>query len=45
MSAALVSGLTLGMIFSMLPASSMIKVVRTTPMLTLPYSFFSCHTP
>ena len=27
------------------PASSMIKVVRTTPMLTLPYSFFSCHTP
>ena len=44
-SAALVSGLTLGITLMILPASSMRKVVRTTPMLTLPYSFFSCQTP
>ena len=36
MSAALVSGFTLGITFSMTPVSSMMKVVRTTPMLTLP---------
>ena len=35
-SAALVSGLTLGMTFSIMPFSSMMNVERTTPMLTLP---------
>ena len=35
-SAALVSGFTLGMTFSMTPLSSITKVERTTPMLTLP---------
>ena len=35
-SAALVSGLTFGMIFSIRPFSSMIKVVRTTPKETFP---------
>lgn len=35
-SSALVSGLTFGIIFSMLPFSSIMKVVRTTPKLTLP---------
>ena len=33
---ALVSGLPLGITFSMFPAPSMTKVERTTPMLTLP---------
>ena len=35
-SAALVSGLTLGMTFSIMPFSSMMNVERTMPMLTLP---------
>ena len=35
-SAALVSGFALGITFSMTPCSSMMKVERTTPMLTLP---------
>ena len=35
-SAALVSGFTLGMTFSIMPFSSMMNVERTTPMLTLP---------
>jgi len=44
-SAALVSGFTLGIIFSILPFSSIIKVVRTTPIEVFPHIFFSCHTP
>ena len=43
-SAALVSGLTLGITFSIRPCSSMMNVVRTTPMQVLPHIFFSCHT-
>lgn len=43
-SAALVSGLTLGMTFSMMPSSSITYVVLTTPKVTLPYIFFSCQT-
>jgi hypothetical protein len=35
-SAALVSGFTLGITFSIMPFSSITKVDRTTPMLTLP---------
>ena len=35
-SCALVSGLTFGITFSIIPFSSMMKVVRTTPKLTLP---------
>jgi len=35
-SAAFVSGLTLGITFAILPSSSIIKVVRATPKLVLP---------
>ena len=44
-SAALVSGFALGNTFSTVPSGAIMKVLRTTPMDTLPYSFFSCHTP
>ena len=44
-SAAFVSGLTLGMTASITPFSSIRYVERTTPMPALPAIFFSCQTP
>lgn len=44
-SAALVSGFTLGIMWRIKPSSSIMNVVRATPIEVLPYSFFSCHTP
>lgn len=44
-SAALVSGLTLGITLIILPVSSITKVVRTMPRNDLPYSSLGRHTP
>ena len=44
-SAAFVSGLTLGITVSITPFSSIRYVERTMPIPTLPAIFFSCHTP